>query len=410
MTRTIQGALWLSDPSIQAVMDALEADGGAARFVGGCVRNALLGVGVSDIDIATPLPPDAVTQRLKARGLSVVPTGVEHGTVTALTASGPLEITTLRRDVETDGRRAVVAFTDRWEEDAGRRDFTINALYASRSGQVYDYFDGLADLDARLIRFVGDAGQRIQEDYLRILRFFRMHAFYGQGALDTEGLAACRLHAAGLGRLAGERIQKEMLRLLEAAAPAPVLDAMAGAGVLERLIEGPIATSRLARMCVEDSTQGTPPDALQRLAALLDGGETQGQAVAQRWRLSNDDRHRLLMALGPRGELEQPLSLQQARALIYRWSAQLFCDRVRLALANDARADRIAAFRALLSLAQAWPRPSLPVDGRDVMAAGIREGQRVGQILGAIEEIWIASDFTLERPQLLDAIAKTAQP
>jgi len=241
---------WMIEPRARAVIEVLTKNGGAARFVGGAVRNALLGEAVGDIDIATPLVPDEVMQRLQAARLGAVPTGIAHGTITAVSGGKPFEITTLRRDVETFGRRAVVAYTTNWAEDAARRDFTINALYADQDGVVFDYFDGLADLAARRVRFVGDATTRIREDYLRILRLFRFHAWYGRGEFDEEALAAATAEKAGLKLLSGERVQKEMLRLLEASDPSPALEQMERAKILAQILPAGFRLPRLKRLLV----------------------------------------------------------------------------------------------------------------------------------------------------------------
>src|ERR1700722_18860956 len=239
---------WMRAVETGAVIDALSAHGGSARFVGGAVRNALLRLEVDDIDIATPLVPDEVIRRLQSSGIKAVPTGIDHGTITAIVGSKFFEVTTLRRDVETDGRHAIVSFSDNWEEDASRRDFTVNAMYASPDGEVFDYFGGLADLAARRIRFIGDPVARIREDYLRILRLFRFHAWYGQGAMDEQGLGAATAERSGLRRLSGERIQKELLRLLAAKNPGPALQAMEKRGILEEIIPGDACLENLKRL------------------------------------------------------------------------------------------------------------------------------------------------------------------
>ena len=249
----------MTDAPARAVMDALTADGGAARFVGGAVRNALLGEPVGDVDIATPLVPDEVMRRLQAAGLGAVPTGIAHGTVTAVSGGKPFEVTTLRRDVETFGRRAVVAYTTDWAEDAARRDFTMNALYADEDGAIYDYFGGLADLEARRVRFVGDARTRIREDYLRILRLFRFHAWYGRGEIDSEALAAAQAEKAGLKLLSGERVQKEVLRLLEAKEPSPAVRVMEQSGILGEILPPGVQTARLERLVAIEAANGFSP-------------------------------------------------------------------------------------------------------------------------------------------------------
>ena len=371
---------WMTVPTTLKLMAAL----GEARFVGGAIRNTLLGAPVSDIDIATPLTPDKVGALLTAAGIAFVPTGIEHGTLTAIVEGKPFEVTTLRRDVTTDGRHAVVAFTEDWQLDAERRDFTMNALYAAADGEVFDYVGGIADLQAGRVHFVGDAVQRIREDYLRILRLFRFHAWYGKGAIDADALRAVAAEKGGIARLSGERIAKEMLRLLEAENPGPVLRAMESSGILSEVLPGEANIARLESLAKIDAENGFPPDALLRLAAL-----TSADAIADRWKLSNDARARLAGIAG--ATVAARLSDREAKKLIYRLGARPFKDRVMLAWAEDANG---AEWRALLELADEWPRPRFTLTGRDVMQAGVPEGPRVGQILGEIEEWWIEHDFT----------------
>jgi poly(A) polymerase len=392
-TLSLKNAVWLNAPETRAVMDALTAGGGQARFVGGCVRNALMGVDVDDVDIATPLPPDDVIKRIEAAGLRAVPTGIEHGTVTAISGKTPFEITTLRRDVSTDGRRAVVAFSTEWAEDAMRRDFTMNALYADVAGQVYDYTGGLDDLRARRVRFIGEAAKRIEEDCLRSLRFFRFHAWYGRGEIDAEGLRAVAAARSGIKTLSGERIQKEMLRLLAADAPVPVLRSMAASGVLSEVLAGPLEFERFQKLCEADGDNFFAADGLLRLGSLLTD-EAQAIDVARRWRLSNDDRVRLCAMMGAPVKIVSFLSIREVRRALYRFGAERFKDLTRLRWAEDPKASNGVQWRTLLALADSWVRPVLPVTGSDVMAAGVPQGPLVGRVLGEVEEWWIDSDFT----------------
>ncbi len=260
---------WLVTARTRAVMQALTRDGGDARFVGGAVRNAILGEAVADIDIATPLLPQDVMRRLQKAGFGAIPTGIEHGTITAIVRGQPFEVTTLRRDVSTDGRRATVAFTTDWAEDAARRDFTMNALYANAEGEIFDYVGGLADLRERRVRFVGDPSTRIREDYLRILRLFRFHAWYGKGGLDAEAFAAASDEKAGLKLLSGERVQKELLRLLEAKNPLTTLQAMQRVSILAEILPADLQLERIARLVEIETANSRKPDSLLRLAALL---------------------------------------------------------------------------------------------------------------------------------------------
>ncbi|HAJ46212.1 MAG TPA: CCA tRNA nucleotidyltransferase, partial [Alphaproteobacteria bacterium] len=373
MTRTFAGQAWLQSPAAQAVLKALSVAGGEGRFVGGCVRNALMGREVDDIDVATTLVPQEVMAALTAQGIKAVPTGVDHGTVTAVLDGTPIEVTTLRRDVETDGRHAVVAFTTDWAEDAARRDFTVNALYADAVGQLYDPGgEGLSDLDAGRVRFIGDPTQRIREDYLRILRFFRIHAWYGTGALDAKGLTACGADAEGLAGISGERIQKEMLKLLRADAPVPALRAMAASGVVGQVLPGRLNVNRLERLCAIDAETFRSPEPVLRLAALLDGGDDQARLLADRWRLSNKDRDELCGLVGADDLKIVPyLSVREVRRLLYRIGVERFCGLCRLRWAEDPKVSNQMQWETLLALGRSWQRPTLPLTGNDVMRAGV---------------------------------------
>jgi poly(A) polymerase len=381
---------WMSAPATLGLMAAL----GPARFVGGAVRNALLDKPVSDIDIATPLTPGKVEKLLSAAGIRSVPTGIEHGTITAIVDGRPYEVTTLRRDVATDGRRAVVAFSEDWEEDAKRRDFTMNALYAAADGEVFDYTGGVEDLQAGRVRFVGDAAARIREDYLRILRLFRFHTWYGKGEIDAEALRAAAEEKAGLAKLSGERIAKEMLRLLEAENPASVLRPMASSGILADVLPGEANIARLERLAEIDAANCYAPDALLRLAALLPYDKTFAARVAGRWKLSNEARARLTDITGASEKIVSHLSIREARKLLYRLGVRPFKDRLFLKWAEAAEASSAMQWRALLALAEAWQRPRFALTGRDVMLAGVPEGPLVGRILAEMEEWWVDNDFT----------------
>lgn len=387
---------WMRAPETRAVMDAL----GEARFVGGCVRNALMGQAVADIDIATPLAPDQVTKRLEAAGIKAVPTGIDHGTVTAVKDGKPFEVTTLRRDVETDGRHAVVAFTSDWAEDARRRDFTMNALYASADGEVLDSVGGVDDLKAGTVRFVGDAVTRIREDYLRILRLFRFHAWYGKGEMDGEALRAAAAGKAGIAGLSAERIRKEMLRLLEAPDPMPSLRAMAAVGVLGAVLPGTLDLARLERLVAIDVDNFFAPDAVLRLAA-LGGGATLKLANAQKDRL--DDLARA------DEKIVSYLSIREVRRLLYKLGAARFKDRVFLKWADDPKASNFTQWRALLALADSWQRPRFPLTGGNVMNAGVPEGPLVGRVLGEVEDWWIESDFTDDEFSLAERLKAVVQ-
>ena len=385
MSHRLQGQDWLTAPATRAVMAALAAAGGpdCARFVGGCVRNALIGAPIDDIDIATTLTPDAVVAALKTAGLRSVPTGIEHGTVTAISERQPFEITTLRRDVSTDGRRATVAFTTDWAQDAGRRDFRLNALYADAEGVILDPTgQGYDDAMAGRIVFVGEPEERIREDYLRILRFYRFYAWYGRGAPDAAAVEACAALAEGVEQLSAERVSKELLKLLAAPDPRPAVRLMAEAGVLGRVLG---STFDLALFEAMTDLSG---DALLRLSALLPGDPAKAAEIARALRLSNTQRDRLVEAVS--GEATTALTRPQARKVLYRDGRQAFEDRVMRAWAAGGDTE---ASRELLALAQDWTRPVMPVGGRDLARLGLTPGPETGQVLKAFEDGWIADDF-----------------
>ena len=393
---------WTTARATRAVMAALQAAGGpdCARFVGGCVRDALLGRTRpdQDIDIATQLTPPQTIAALEAARLRAVPTGIEHGTITGVSGHRPYEITTLRRDVETDGRRAVVAFTTDWAEDAARRDFRLNALYAEADGALHDPTGGgIEDALAGRIIFVGEAETRIREDYLRILRFFRFYAWYGRGEPDPAGLAACAALRAGLEKLSGERIAKELLKLLGAADPGPTVTHMAQTGVLAVLLPGS-QTARLDALLELERTTGLTTDAELRLSALLPAETKIVSAAAKRLRLSNAVSARLLGAVGNWSEAR---TAKGARRAIYALGPQAAADRLRLAW-SAAPAD--PAWTETWRETQAWRPPSFPITGEDIKARGIAEGPDVGRARRAVEAWWIEADFPQNRDAALAAL------
>jgi poly(A) polymerase len=374
-------APWRHREGLDAVIAALGK--GHARFVGGAVRDTLLGLEASDIDIATDHPPEAAMKRLRAAGITVVPTGIKHGTVTAVLPDGPIEVTTLRRDVETHGRHATVAFTDDWQEDASRRDFTINALYADpASGAVYDPFGGLDDLAARCVRFIGDPIARIAEDHLRILRFFRFHTRFGGVEMDAAALDACAERANDLMALSRERIADEMTKLLPAPRAPEVLAVMVERGILRAVLpeieaEG---VARLEQVAAREDRHGIAPEADRRLAALLPGDTAIADDVAARLRLSKARRKRLVAAVPPLDSTLPP------RALAYRIGVQALVDRA-LRFASDEELP------AILSAIQGWAPPRLPLGGGQLVALGITAGPDVAHLMKRIEDRWVAEDF-----------------
>ncbi|WGF86774.1 CCA tRNA nucleotidyltransferase [Marinivivus vitaminiproducens] len=445
--RPLAGHPILTGPGIGRILAVLGADGTPVRVVGGAVRDALLGQAAdagsslglppsgplgagsspglpppglleagsssglppvgpleADLDLATPLRPEAVAARLEAAGIKAVPTGIAHGTVTAVLDGRPFEITTLRRDVATDGRHAVVAYTDDFDADAARRDFTINAMSADPSGRVHDPFGGRADLAAGVVRFVGEPGRRIAEDYLRVLRFFRFHARFNRGPTDRGALAACARAAPELRRLSGERLRQETLKLLAARDPLPTLRLMEEAGVTAHLLGTPVAHGRLARLVGE----GDGGDALLRLAALLrppPAGPETAVRLAGRFRLSNRERDRLLALCA--SPLPQAGTGERAwRQAIYDHGQATFADLVRLADADAPWPE--TARSAALALAEGWTPPPPPVQGKDLVALGIAPGPELGRRLDAVIAWWRGEDFRPDREACLDWLRRQA--
>jgi poly(A) polymerase len=373
MADILPAAAWTRREDLAQLIATLGA--GKVRYVGGAVRDTLLGLEVKDIDLATVLVPEEVVALLKTAGIRTVPTGIEHGTVTALLTEGPVEITTLRHDVSTDGRRATVAFAQEWQEDAARRDFTINALYADpATGGIFDYFGGLDDLAARRVRFIGDARQRIREDHLRILRYFRFQARFGSQPPDKESQNACSELAATLKGLSRERIGMEMLNLLALPNPAPTVERMAELGVLAVVLpEASVAP--LAELVAEEQRQSIAPDPIRRLAALLPADKARAVQVAARFRLSEVQKKRLACAAErDLGQSERP------RALAYR-------------LGMDQALDRLLLMGMDIAPLISWAIPRFPLKGGAIVARGIKAGPQVAQILRTIEEHWLAEDF-----------------
>jgi poly(A) polymerase len=400
---------FLQDPLLKRVLAALVAGGGEARVAGGVVRNALLGEPVADdvdvVDIATTELPERVIALAERAGFAVHPTGLSHGTVTVV-ASGdgrvrPFEVTTLRRDVETDGRHATVSFTEDWRADAERRDFTINALYCDAKGNVHDPLGAYGDLLDRRVRFVGDPHQRIREDYLRILRFFRFHARYGRGRLDRAGLAAATELKAGARELSGERIAAELKKLLLAAGVAAVVKPMARRSILAALLPGPFDVKSLERMVEIDATEGEAPDAMQRLAALT---RASPDKLKESLKLSNAEWKRLV-ALDGSPDITPALSDQERRVALYRLGSTGFRDVVRLRWARSGAPADSTSWSALLQLAAQWAVPHFPVTGADLLAKGFAPGPAIGQTLRALEEWWCAHGFTPDKAAILEEVA-----
>lgn len=400
---------WLARGAWAQVVAALDCHGEEARVVGGAVRNALLGMPHGDIDVATTAPPDEVIRRAQDAGFKVAPTGIEHGTVTVVVDDTPVEVTTLREDVETFGRKAVVKFGRDWRADAERRDFTMNALSASRDGVVYDYVGGLADLDARRVRFIGDPGRRIAEDYLRILRFFRFHAAYGHGAADPAGLLACIVGRAGLAHLSRERVRMELMKLLVTPAAAPTLSVMADAGLLLLVFAGVPQVKHVAAMTLAEEACGLVADPLRRLAALAVLISEDAERLWQRLRLTNAEHERLLSMAEGWWRIAPHADDTGARALLYRLGPRHFTDRVLLAWARSgAGADQ--AWTDLAMLPQQWTAPEFPLRAADLMARGVPKGPALGAALRVAEDAWIMAGFPMDTPALAAIAASAARP
>jgi len=398
---------WMTAPETRAVIDALRAGGADARFVGGCVRDTWLKRPVKDIDIATHAAPEAVIAILKAAGIRAIPTGLAHGTVTAVVDRAHYEITTLRRDVETFGRHARVEFTDDWKEDAARRDFTMNALSCTPDGTVYDPFGGLKDMAAGRVRFVGDARQRLHEDVLRLLRFFRFHAHYGRGAPDPEALAACRAMADRLPTLSGERLQGEILRLLTAANAAEVWALMIGQGVMAHLLPMATNVARLSRMVEVQHDLGEPPDSLLRLAAALDTDRAGALRAAETLKLSNADRDRLADMVEPKVAVSLHDDQAARRRALYRLGdAGLYRDLVRLEAAEAPGPVSLDHVREALATADDLPGLRFPLSGRDALALGAAPGRHVGEALRDVEAWWSGQDFRPGREACLEELKR----
>jgi poly(A) polymerase len=405
----ITHAAWLKAPETQKLVAALEAArAGGSRFVGGCVRNTLMGAAVDDIDIATQLtPPEIIAVATKA-GFAAHPTGIEHGTVTVVVDHKPFEVTTLRRDVSTDGRRATVAFTESWAEDAERRDFRMNALYADAQGQIHDPTGGgLDDARAGRVIFIGDARTRIREDYLRILRFFRFNAWYARTPIDPQGLDACADLAAGLDTLSVERIWKETKKLLAAPDPRAAWEGMTAIEVRARALPELSNEARLDALCTLEADLMLPVDAMTRVAAALTGQEA-ARALARRLKLSNEERDRLVAALGDAVKITSYMSLREMRRAIYKLGNEAFRDRVMLAWAASG-GDKAQQWRALVAHGQMWKPPRLPLTGDEIMAAGVPAGPKVGLVMREVEDWWVDADFPEDKLSVIERLKAVAQ-
>jgi poly(A) polymerase len=402
----LKDAVWLREGALARLIAVLDRDGEEARVVGGAVRNALLGEPIGDVDLATTAVPQEVGRRASAAGFKPVPTGIEHGTVTVVVEGRPFEVTTLREDVETFGRHAQVRFGRDWRRDAERRDFTMNALSVAADGAVHDYVGGLADLAARRVRFIGDPATRIAEDYLRILRFFRFHAAYGEGALDPAGLAACVAARTGIERLSRERVRMELLKLLLARRATPVLATMAEYGLLLPVLGGVPDLAGFENMAKVEAAVGLQADAVQRLGALGVRILEDAERLSQRLRLSNVERDRLA-SMSEAWWRVSPGDGRPMRALLYRLGPERFVDRVLLAWARSPSTAHDGAWREAARLPQHWAVPVFPLKAADFLRRGVPPGPALGAALRAAEEAWIAADFPAD-PERIGVIAAAA--
>ncbi|GIL02123.1 MAG: cytidine(C)-cytidine(C)-adenosine (A)]-adding enzyme [Alphaproteobacteria bacterium] len=407
-------AQFLADPHLQGLFDLIEAAGGEARVNGGAVRNALLAEPIREVDLSTNLLPEAVTAVLDAGGIKVVATGIEHGTVTAVAGGRGYEITTLREDVETRGRHAVVRFGTDWHADAMRRDFTMNALYCDRNGRLFDPLGGFADLRARRVRFIGSAEARIREDYLRILRFFRFYAWYGDGRPDAEGLKACARNREFLSYLSAERVWHELKRILAAPDPVRAVLWMRTAGVLAVALPegGDWGIDMLGEVVAIEREQRCPPDPLLRLMSVVPPRLDRVAALAVRLKLSRQERARL-EDWAHQAIPDYSVPNRMFARELYRSKRQAVIDALVVELARErtyqGRTRRASALAAKLTFARRWQAPTFPLAGRDLIEAGIGAGPRMGELLARLEQAWVERDFRPGHQELLDEAVRLAR-
>jgi tRNA nucleotidyltransferase/poly(A) polymerase len=397
--RVLADAPWLRPGPAARVLGLLNGGGVEARVVGGAVRNALLGAPIGDIDIATTALPAEVIRRAKAAGIKSVPTGIDHGTVTLVVDAQPFEVTTLREDIETFGRKAKVAFGTDWARDAERRDFTVNGLSAGADGVVHDYVGGLADIADQRVRFIGDPNLRISEDYLRILRFFRIHAAYGAGEPDREGYLACISGRAGIAGLSAERMRMEMLKLMIARGAARAVAVMAEGGLLLPIFAGVAYVGPFAAMIEAERALGLEPNAVRRLGALAVAVTEDARRLSARLRLTNNET-KALDSMGHRWWRMAGMDEARARRRLYRLGAERYRNRLMLAWARAGAETGAASWRELATLPERWSAPKFPLKAADFVGRGIDAGPALGHVLTLAEDAWLAADFPLDAPAL----------
>jgi poly(A) polymerase len=405
----LRDAEWLVSGPTARVLALLNRDGEEGRVVGGAIRNGLIGIAHGDIDLATTALPEEVMRRAAAAGLKCVPTGIDHGTVTIVIDGEPYEVTTLREDVETFGRKAKVAFGRDWRRDAERRDFTINALSATADGVVHDYVGGLADIAARRVRFIGDPAKRIGEDYLRILRFFRVHAAYGAGAPDGAGVHACIEARGGLARLSAERVRMEIVKLLVAPGAVAALNIMDDCGLLTPVLGGVAYHAVLDGMMAAENALDLRPDPIRRLGALAVAVSEDAERLFWRLRLSNAEGKRL-DSMGHQWWRFAAMDEDAARAALYRLGPDAYRDRAMLAWARAGQRADPFAWHQRATLPDRWTAPRFPLRARDFMERGFGEGHALGQVLSRAEDDWIAAGFPVDAARvkaIADKVAAT---
>ena len=400
MKRALPDMAWLKTGPLAHLLAVLDHAGEEARVVGGAVRDAMFGQRPHEVDIATTAMPGAVIERVRAAGFKAVPTGIDHGTVTVIVDGMPFEVTTLRADIETFGRKAKVAFGRDWQIDAERRDFTMNALSVDRTGAVFDYVGGLADIDARRVRFIGDPAKRIAEDYLRILRFFRFHATYGQAPPDRAGLAACVAARDGLTQLSRERIRMEMLKLLRAAHAAPTLAVMAETGLLEQVLAGVPLLASFENTCKVEQAIGVEADPVRRLGALAVSVVEDAERLWQRLRLTNSEHARLTSIADGWSHVSPAHGEAAARELLYRLGPDRYVDRVLVAWARSPAGAADEDWKNLATLPARWSAPKFPLKAKDFIKRGVERGPQLGAALAGAEQAWIAAGFPLDQRAL----------
>ena len=395
---------WMRSDAVSKLFETFPE--GSLRFVGGCVRNALMGYVVADIDLSTTLEPDAVEALLQTSDIKSVPTGKAHGTITAVINKIPFEITSLRKDVETDGRRAVVSFTKDWAEDAQRRDFTMNALYADFDGQIFDPTgQGVADLEAKKLRFIGVADDRIEEDYLRILRYFRFVASYvGDAKLDKAALDACRRGRAGLKKLSAERVWKELKTLLSTRSPERAMRVMLTHDVLETLLPEATNVDGLERLALLERREAIKPDPILRLMSICAREPLQVLLLSARLKMSKDETNRLKNWVEDGTALDPFAHERDMRKAIYLAGKQVVIDRARLRAAGEEDPIKSSRWMSLVDLAMGWTPPEFPLSGKDLQDAGVKNGPEMGRKLEALKALWVRSGFTADKPKLLMAL------